>query len=123
LAKRYARYLQPQLPVDFEAPNYQLAHDPASPFTQGLIVSLATIEGRHVLRGHPLHGVELGFHAISGESRRVELHTAAAIMHALREVFRLSVAELLGLNERLEKLLGAAVQAGKGSADFSLNGA
>ncbi len=31
--------LQPQLPIDFEAINYQLAHDPSSHFTQSLIVS------------------------------------------------------------------------------------
>jgi N-hydroxyarylamine O-acetyltransferase len=115
--------LQPQLPVDFEAPNYQLAHDPASHFTQGVTVSLATTGGRHVLRGHPLHGVELVFHA-SGGSRRVELRTAAEILAALREVFRLPVEELPGLNERLEKLLAAAaVQAGTGSAGRSLDGA
>jgi N-hydroxyarylamine O-acetyltransferase len=109
--------LKPQLPVDFEAANYQLAHDPASHFTQGLTVSLATTEGRQVLRGHPLHGVELVFHATGAESRRVELRTAAEIMQALREVFRLPVEQLAGLNERLEKLLAAAaVQAGTGSA-------
>jgi N-hydroxyarylamine O-acetyltransferase len=108
--------LNPQLSVDFEAPNYQLAHDPESHFTQGLTVSLATTEGRHVLRGHPLHGVELVFHARGGESRRVELRRAAEIMQALREVFRLPVEQLPELNERLEKLMAAAaVQAGTGS--------
>lgn len=116
--------LHPQLPVDFEAPNYQLAHDRASHFTQGLTVSLATTEGRHVLRGHPLHGVELVFHASGAESRRVELRTAAEIMQALREVFRLPVDELPALAERLERLLAAAaVQAGAGSPGLSLNGA
>jgi N-hydroxyarylamine O-acetyltransferase len=107
--------LHPQQPVDFEAPNYQLAHDPASHFTQGVTVSLATTEGRHVLRGHPLHGVELAFHAGNGQSRRIELRTTAEIMQALREVFRLSVEQLPALDERLEKLLAAAIQAGTGS--------
>jgi N-hydroxyarylamine O-acetyltransferase len=108
--------LQPQLPVDFEAANYQLAHDPASHFTQGLTVSFATAAGRHVLRGHPLHGVELVFHATGGESRRVELRTATEIMQALREVFGLPVDDLPVLDERLEKLLLDAAQAGTGSA-------
>jgi arylamine N-acetyltransferase len=94
--------------VDFEAANYQLAHDPASHFTQGLTVSLATTEGRHVLRGHPLHGVELVFHVSGKESRRVELRSAAEIMRALRDIFRLPVEQLPELNERLEKLLAAA---------------
>jgi N-hydroxyarylamine O-acetyltransferase len=104
--------LHTQLPVDFEAPNYQLAHDPESHFTQGLIVSLATTEGRHVLRGHPLHGVELVFHARDGASRRIELRSPAEITQALREVFRLPVEQLPELDERLDKLLAAgAVQA------------
>ena len=64
-----------------------------------------------------MHGVELVFHARGGESRRVELRTAAEILQALREHFALPVEDLPGLNERLEKLLvAAAVQAGTGSA-------
>lgn len=109
--------LQPQLAVDFEPANYQLAHDPASHFTQGLIASRAVTGGRHVLRGHPLHGIELVFHASGGESRRVALSDAAEIMQALRDVFGLSLEELPELRERLERLLElAAAQAGTGSA-------
>jgi len=107
--------LQPQLAVDFEAANYQLAHDPASHFTQGLIVSRAVSEGRHVLSGHPLHGVELVFHPTGGESQREVLGTSAAIMQAMRDLFALPVEDLPGLRERLERLL-SAVQAGTGSA-------
>ena len=112
--------LQPQLPVDFEAANFQLAHDPASHFTQGITVSQATAAGRHVLRGHPLQGIEMVFHARGGESRRVGLATVAEIMQALREVFRLPVEELPDLEARLQQLLAAAevqaVQAATGSA-------
>lgn len=108
--------LQPQLPVDFEAANYQLAHDPASHFTQGITVSRATPEGRHVLRGHPLHGVELVFHARGGESRRVELRTTDEILQTLREVFGLPLGDLPELTGKLEKLLAAVAQAGTGSA-------
>jgi N-hydroxyarylamine O-acetyltransferase len=115
--------LQPQLPVDFEAPNYQLAHDPASHFTQGLTVSRVTTEGRHVLRGHPLQGVELAFHASGGESRRIELRSAAEIMQALRAVFRLPVEQLPDLNERVEKLLAATLQTSTGSPVISPDGA
>ena len=56
--------LQPQLPIDFEAANYQLAHDPTSHFTQVLRVSRVA-EGRHVLRG-----LELVFHGRDGSTQR-----------------------------------------------------
>src|SRR5512139_1686077 len=49
--------LHPQQPIDFEAANFQLVHDPASHFTQGLGVARVTPEGRHVLRDF-----ELAFH-------------------------------------------------------------
>jgi N-hydroxyarylamine O-acetyltransferase len=76
--------LQRQLPIDFEAANYQLAHDPASHFTQGLVVSLVAKDGRHTLRGR-----ELAFHRLGGETTRRELPGAAEVLAALRDVFGL----------------------------------
>ncbi len=78
--------LQPQLPIDFEAANYQLVHDPESHFTQGLIVSRVAPDGRHILRGR-----ELVFHRSGGETTRRELPAADAVLDALRDVFGLSV--------------------------------
>jgi N-hydroxyarylamine O-acetyltransferase len=79
--------LQPQWPIDFEAANYQLVHDPASHFTQGLIVSLVAPAGRHILRGR-----ELVFHRTGGEkTTRRELASAEAVLAALRDVFGLSL--------------------------------
>jgi N-hydroxyarylamine O-acetyltransferase len=75
-----------QLPIDFEAANYQLAHDPASHFTQVLIVSRVADDGRHVL-----HGRELVFHRSGGQTRRRNLETDAAVATALREVFGLNI--------------------------------
>jgi N-hydroxyarylamine O-acetyltransferase len=74
--------LQPQLPVDFEAANYQLAHDPASHFTQVLIASRVSSGGRHVLRGR-----ELAFHEPGGGTRRETLAGADAVIAALDDVF------------------------------------
>lgn len=90
--------LQPQLPIDFEAANYQLAHDPASHFTQGLVVSRVAADGRHVLRG-----MELGFHALAGGTRREVLRDADEAHDALREVFGIDVDALPALRQRLER--------------------
>jgi N-hydroxyarylamine O-acetyltransferase len=90
--------LQPQLPIDFEAANYQLAHDPASHFTQGLVVSRVMPDGRHVMRG-----LELGFHGLDGKTRRTALNGAGEVFATLREVFGIDADALPGLRQRLEK--------------------
>jgi N-hydroxyarylamine O-acetyltransferase len=77
--------LHPQQPIDFEAANFQLVHDPASHFTQRLGVSIVTPEGRHGLRGR-----ELSFIDRDGNTTRRELDTAEVIA-ALRDVFGLEL--------------------------------
>lgn len=91
--------LQPQLPVDFEAANFQLVHDPASHFTQGLRVSRVTPAGRHVLRGF-----ELGFHALTGGTQRQTLPDTTSVIYSLREVFGIDTAGLPELAARLDSL-------------------
>lgn len=71
--------LHPQLPVDFEAANFQLVHDPASHFTQGMVASRIVESGRHALRGR-----ELAFHTFEGETTRRELGSAAELVATLR---------------------------------------
>ncbi len=92
--------LQPQLPVDFEAANFQLVHDPASHFTQTLIVSRATADGRWVLRG-----CELAFHALAGATQRRRLEDEEAILDALRGPLGIRLEQLPALHERLTSLL------------------
>ncbi len=91
--------LQRHLPIDFEAANYQLSHDPASHFTQGLGVSRVAADGRHVLRAH-----ELGFHRLGGDTSRRLLGSATEEVAALREVFglRIDAATEAALLARLE---------------------
>jgi N-hydroxyarylamine O-acetyltransferase len=91
--------LQPQLPIDFEAANYQLAHDPESHFTQALVVSRVAEDGRHILRGR-----ELCFHRTGGDSTRRDLGTTQEIVAAMRDVFglRLDAALETALNARFE---------------------
>lgn len=91
--------LHPQQPIDFEAANFQLVHDPASHFTQGLRVSRVTPEGRHVLRGF-----ELAFHPLGGQTRRETLPDARAALEALRGVFGIDASRLPDLPARLEAL-------------------
>ena len=96
--------LQPQLPIDFEAANFQLVHDPASSFTQRLGVSVVTEDGRHGLRG-----LELTFQDRNGTLMRRELNAGEAV-DALRERFRLR------LDEETATRLVAKLEAQAGTA-------
>jgi N-hydroxyarylamine O-acetyltransferase len=89
--------LQPQQPVDFEAANFQLAHDPGSHFVNELIAALPTPEGRHTLRNG-----ELAWHGL-GNTQRRQLGSAAEAMTALRDIFRINLAHLNGLEQRLSR--------------------
>lgn len=80
--------LHPQLPIDFEAANFQLCMDPASHFTQMLVLSRATPEGRHVLRD-----MELGFHDRDGRTTRRALENPTEVVRAMREEFGLDLDE------------------------------
>jgi N-hydroxyarylamine O-acetyltransferase len=105
---------QPQLAIDFEAANFQLAHDPASHFTFAMTVSRAAEDGRHVLRGHPQMGVELVFHPLQGESARRVLRETGEILQVMREVFGLPLEGLPRLRERLDRLLATHAETGTG---------
>ena len=91
--------LHPQQPVDFEAANFQLAHDPASHFTQGLRVSRVTPQGRHVLRGF-----DLAFHPLGGVTVRQALPDTPSVLRSLREVFGIDISALPELGARLDAL-------------------
>ena len=90
--------LHRQLPVDFEAANFQLVHDPGSHFTQGLRVSRVLADGRLALRD-----TELAFHPLQGESQREALPDAQAVLDVLRGRFGLDVDAVPQLLPRLER--------------------
>ncbi len=96
--------LQPQLPIDFEAANYQLVHDPRSHFTQVLRASRVSRDGRHVLRD-----LELTFYGI-GSARRELLRDAESVIAALRDVMGIAVDELPDLHARISAQLGSAAR-------------
>ncbi len=93
--------LQPQWPIDFEAANFQLCVDPASHFTQSLMLSRADPRGRHALRG-----LELAFHEGGARSTRRVLSGAEELLGVLRDVFGLVPDEGLAqaLRARVERL-------------------
>jgi N-hydroxyarylamine O-acetyltransferase len=96
--------LQPQLPIDFEAANFQLAHDPGSHFTQGITVSRVTSLGRRVLRGHPEHGVEMVLHSLHEATRRLAVAGPDQVLALLSDEFELATGSIPGLRERLTRL-------------------
>ncbi len=97
--------LHAQLPIDFEAANFQLVHDPASHFTQGLRVSRVVPGGRLALRD-----LELTLHGMV-ESRREPLADADAVLRVLHERFDLDTSAVPQLRERLERQFRAAAAA------------
>jgi N-hydroxyarylamine O-acetyltransferase len=105
--------LQPQLPVDFEAANFQLVHDPVSHFAQTLIVSRATDAGRWVLKAQ-----ELGFHGKDGRTQRRVLPDEGAILAVLQEQMGINVEGLPELRGRLTWLLRQADETGTALADL-----
>ena len=91
--------LQPQLPIDFEAANFQLSTDPASHFVTGLVAALPTPEGRHALRGS-----DLTWYDSLGNAQPRRLESAAQVMVTLREVFGINLAGLETLEQRLTQI-------------------
>jgi N-hydroxyarylamine O-acetyltransferase len=97
--------MHPQLHVDFEAANYQLVHDLASPFTQGLRAARVSEDGRHALRG-----LELVFHGRDGSSQRSELAGVKAVLAALQDVFGIDVTGMPELPARIAAQIGSAAR-------------
>ncbi|MEO6078659.1 MAG: arylamine N-acetyltransferase [Steroidobacteraceae bacterium] len=98
-APLYRFDLHPQWPIDFEAPNYQLARDPASQFVAGLRVAQPRPDGRYTLRDRELTWRD---RAGSVESRR--LADAIELRTVLREIFGIDESGITGLDERFARL-------------------
>lgn len=92
--------LQPQLPVDFEAANFQLSHDPASRFTQLPVVSRVEAAARRVLNGHVV-----SLYRNDGSIERRELGSVGEILSALAGEFGLAVDGLPELPARIGQYL------------------
>jgi len=95
--------MQPQLPIDFEAANFQLSTDPASRFVIGLVAALPTPEGRHALRDS-----DYTWYDNSGNARQRRLESPSQVMSMLRDVFGINLAGLESLERRLSDQAGTA---------------
>jgi N-hydroxyarylamine O-acetyltransferase len=89
----------PQQSIDFEAANFQLAHDPASRFVQGLVVSRVAPDGRHTLRDR-----ELAFCSLDGKTTRRALTDATELLGVLHDVFGIRTTDLDDLPARWNRL-------------------
>ncbi len=88
--------LAAQLAVDFEAVNFQLAHDPGSHFVHNLIAARAAPEGRHTLRNR-----DLKFHRSDGTTVHQVVPDVNALRAVLNEVFDIAVPQTPALSARL----------------------
>jgi N-hydroxyarylamine O-acetyltransferase len=95
----YRFTLEPQQHIDFEAANFQLAHDPKSHFVQGLRASRVDVQGRHTLRDQ-----ELAYHDLRTGTTRRKLPDAAAVRRSLQEIFGIALHELPELDARLQRM-------------------
>jgi N-hydroxyarylamine O-acetyltransferase len=91
--------LQPQHPVDYEAPNHYTATHPKSHFTTSLTCAIALPGRRLTLRNR-----EFGIHPVGGETQRRELTQASEILDVFESQFGLRVSALDSLTERLNSL-------------------
>jgi N-hydroxyarylamine O-acetyltransferase len=85
-ADQYSFTLEPQLPIDYELPNYFCATHPRSSFVQTLTAQRLTENVRFVLRGNELTTVDAA-------GVKVEKVEDAALLNILRERFNLRFPE------------------------------
>lgn len=92
--------LHPQQAVDFEAANFQLAHDPDSHFTQTLVASRVVADGRWTLRGR-----ELAFHALGDGTERWQMENEEAILDVLGRRIGIQLEGMPELRRRVAGML------------------
>ncbi|MEY2855481.1 MAG: hypothetical protein RL030_2613 [Pseudomonadota bacterium] len=88
-----------QWPVDFEAANYQLAHDPQSHFTTGLSAARPTPDGRWSLRNRLLT-----WRGLDGAGQQRVIADAASLQETLRDIFGIEAMALARLEQRFGQL-------------------
>jgi N-hydroxyarylamine O-acetyltransferase len=93
----YRFTFEPQQHIDYEAVNFQLAHDPASHFVQGLRASRVDGQGRHTLRDN-----ELAYYDLRSGPTRSKLPDATALRQVLQDTFGIDTSGLPELDARLQ---------------------
>ena len=100
----YTFDLQPQALVDYEATNWYLSNHPQSHFLSTLIAARADPGRRYALRNG-----ELSVHHMDGRTECRSLASAGEIRRALDELFHVDVPDGAEVDERLERLIPAAL--------------
>jgi len=95
--------LQPQYPIDYEAPNYFMSTHPASHFTRNLVAARAA-PGRRLA----LFNNDFAVHALGGATERRRLNSADEIEEVLEREFLLTLPADPHLPERLAALVTRA---------------
>jgi len=91
--------LQPQHPIDYEAPNYFLSTHPTSHFVNNLIAARALPDRRLALLNR-----QFTVHRLGGPSERRELAASAEIRDVLVREFLIALPEHPDLDRRLDEL-------------------
>lgn len=98
----YAFDLTPNYLPDYEVSNWYVSRHPASHFVTHLVAARAAKEGRHVL-----HDTLYSFYPLAGEMEKRKLHSIDEIKGLLENTFHIGIAEVVGLDARLEALIVA----------------
>jgi N-hydroxyarylamine O-acetyltransferase len=95
----YRFTFEAQQHIDYEAANFQLAHDPTSHFVQGLRVSRVEAQGRYTLRDH-----ELAYHDLRNGTTHRKLSDVTALRQVLHDTFGIDTSGLPELDARLQRM-------------------
>ncbi len=93
---QYRFDLQPWWPEDFEAPNFHLAHDPASAFRRTLMAARALPDGRL-----SLEDAEFTRRSLDGRVHCRQLQDVSELLEVLECEFELPVRRLPGIDTQL----------------------
>jgi N-hydroxyarylamine O-acetyltransferase len=96
----YGFDLQPQYPLDYEAPNHYVATHPSSKFTTTLRVARSAPGRRYALLNN-----QLAVHHLHGATQRRELHSVGELRRTLEEDFRLRLPDTPALDEMLKRFV------------------
>ena len=90
-------------PADYEVYNWYVSTHPSSHFVTSLVAARPEKAGRHVL-----HGTQYSFYPLVGEAEKTQLGSVDEIRGVLEEIFHIRTADVVGLDERLERLVSDA---------------
>lgn len=90
-------------PVDYVVYNWYVSTHPSSHFVTSLIAARPVKAGRHVL-----NGTQYSYYPLVGEAEKTQLGSVDEIRGVLEEIFHIRTADVVGLDERLERLISDA---------------